>query len=91
MNFFFSHVDPNVLAPRTHTPIGKASFMSMPNTPLDNLLKPETVLTIVYSNNIEILNKVEEEKIEQIMGYLINNDMHERYLNILASMCNCQG
>lgn len=68
MNFFFSHVDPNLLAPMAPV-LGKSvSFNSAtPLAPLSNLLKPETVLTIVYSNNIDILNKVEDKKIKQIM------------------------
>lgn len=74
MNFFFSHVDPNALGPTTLTPKvlnkQKSTFTSTNlNSALlvDNLLKPETVLTIIYSNNIEILNKVEEDKIKKII------------------------
>lgn len=49
MNFFFSHVDPNLLAPMANTAMGRSvSFnTTVPLVPLDNLLKPETVLTIV--------------------------------------------
>jgi hypothetical protein len=53
------------------------------------LLKPETVLTLIYSNNIKILKLVEESQINEIIRYLKENEPHERYFNILSSMCIC--
>lgn len=38
------------------------------------LLKPETVLTLIYSNNVEILDMVEETQIDGIVKYLTEND-----------------
>ena len=41
------------------------------------LLKPETVLTLIYSNNAEILGKVEESQIERIVKDMeLDLDLH---------------
>jgi len=77
MNLYFSHINPTLLYSQNY---GKKKYL---------LLKPETVLTLIYSNNIEILKNVTNEQINNIINFLRENEPHERYFNILSSMCVC--
>lgn len=66
MNVFFCHINPQLL-------VYEEKGEKQQNKDV-MLLKPETVLTLIYSNNVEILDKVEEPQIDGIVKYLTEND-----------------
>jgi len=73
MNLFFSHMNPQLIQVEE-----EQELEDKPKHLKCLLLQPETVLTLVYSNNIDILIKGGDSKVTVIFNYLRTNEFHQR-------------